>query len=100
MLVEFKLDMPNRGSWNGKWSGEGNYYAIIKNLKKDVAMKILEKESYSYFWDDGWSASIEVRHVDGKEAAKLRKKTKGFRNYDWMVRSIINDLEINTKYTL
>lgn len=98
MLIEFKLSMPNRGSWNGSWSGEDNYYAIIKNISKDKAEKILENNSYSYFWNDGWSARVSVRQVDSKEAQRLRKKSKGFCNYDWMIKSIIYDNEINTRY--
>lgn len=98
MIIEFKLSMPNRGSWNGRWSGENDYYAIIKNIQKDKAEKILERNGYSYYWNDGWSAYITVRQVDSKEAQRLRKKIKGFCNYDWMVRAIINDNEINTKY--
>lgn len=98
MLIEFELSMPNRGSWNGAWSGENNYYGIIKNIPKAKAEKILERNGYSYYWNDGWSAHISVRQVDSKEAQRLRKKSKGFCNYDWMVRSIIYDNEINTRY--
>lgn len=29
MILEFKLSMPNIGSWNGKWSGEDEYFAKI-----------------------------------------------------------------------
>ena len=28
--LAFVLTMPNIGSWNGKWSGEGNFYAITR----------------------------------------------------------------------
>jgi hypothetical protein len=30
--VVFKLSMPNRGSWNGGWSGERRNYIIKKSL--------------------------------------------------------------------
>lgn len=30
MLIQFTLSMPNVGSWNGKWSGRENLYAVRK----------------------------------------------------------------------
>jgi hypothetical protein len=32
--VEFKLDMPGRGSWDGRWSGEGRLHVALAHLKK------------------------------------------------------------------
>ncbi|MCD5384911.1 MAG: hypothetical protein LRZ94_01175 [Candidatus Pacebacteria bacterium] len=84
------MTMPNVGSWNGKWSGEEDYYATIKHVSKEKAKKILGRESYYYNFGDGWDMNIGVRKVDNKEAAKIRKKTKGFCGYDWAVGSIIN----------
>lgn len=87
-MIAFILTMPNRGSWNGRWSGENNLYAIVKserNVPKDVVGK-----SFWYSWDDGWSACVTVDKVDYKEGNKLKKKSMGFRGYDWMVDSIIN----------
>lgn len=67
MLVEFKLDMPNRGSWNGRWSGEEDYYGVIQNFRKkddiEVAKRIIEQEYYDYNFGDGWCASIEVLNI-------------------------------------
>lgn len=30
--VEFRLTIPGCGSWNSRWSGEGNDYLIFKNM--------------------------------------------------------------------
>ena len=88
--IAFILTMPNRGSWNGQWSGQGNLYAIVKNFTDKSAAKHKFKPSYYYHWNDGWGASVQVRQVDKQEARLLRKNTKGFCGYDWMVESIIN----------
>ena len=97
MILEFKLDMPNRGSWNGRWSGEEDYYAIIKTFRSKSDIADVEKligESFGYDFGDGWFASVDVREVDSKEAQKLRRKSKGFCNYNWMVDSILKYNEI------
>lgn len=92
MILSFKLTMPNRGSWNGGWSGEGNLYVITKTFRGkavEKAEKILAGGYYHYSWSDGWGAGIYVREVDSREAARLRKHSKGFCGYDWMVDTII-----------
>ena len=89
MILAFKLSMPHNNSWNGKWSGEDKLYVITRNLPKQKAKEIITQKSYYHNFGDGWGASISVTHVDSKEAAKLRKKSKGFCGYDWMVDSII-----------
>lgn len=89
MIIAFTLTMPGAASWNGKWSGDGKLFVITRTLKKPVAEKVLEQSSYHYRWDDGWMAMVRVKHVDAKEAAKLRKKSNGFCGYDWMVGSIL-----------
>jgi hypothetical protein len=33
MTLLFTLSMPNRGSWNGRWSGENNFYGLFKTLE-------------------------------------------------------------------
>lgn len=93
-LVAFELSMPNRGSWNGKWSGSGKKYVRIKRFTKSDCIAfniddILKTGRFRYFWNDGWSAAIDVRVVTSTEAAKLRKESDGFCGYDWMIHSII-----------
>ncbi|SNS21371.1 hypothetical protein SAMN05446037_100653 [Anaerovirgula multivorans] len=106
MLMVFELSMPHVGSWNGKWTGEDNYYAKVFNFKqrygtsknaRELFDKILSNGSYCYSFGDGWGMSISVRQIDSKEATKLRKKTKGFCGYDWAIESILQHQKITTK---
>lgn len=103
MLMEFKLDMPNVGSWNGRWTGEKEYHARVINFTQkygssknalEKADKILKGSSYYYNFGDGWGMDISVRVVDSKEAAKIRKKSAGFCSYDWAIDSILQYGEI------
>ena len=93
MKLAFTLTMPNRGSWNGVWSGEGNLYAKVitfSNSKagQETVKKILDNQPYYYRWDDGWGAAIEVKEVVGQESARIKRKSKGFCGYDWMIDNI------------
>jgi len=86
--------MPFRNSWNGRWSGEGDLYAIVKNLGRSQkagrrAKEVIENQPYRYNWDDGWAACVKVYEIDVKEARRVRNKSKGFCGYDWMVDSIL-----------
>ena len=92
-MIAFVLSMPSRGSWNGKWSGENDLYARIHRLSKEKESDLSGK-SFSYRWDDGWCARVEAVKIDAKEATKIRKKSKGFSGYDWMIQSIIENGEI------
>lgn len=115
-ILSFELTMPNKGSWNGKWSGEDRKYFIVRKFDNKVADKIMEgaetspiyegffapvkvgetpaRKSYYYGWNDGWGANVRVEYVDAREANKRRKNSAGFCGYDWMVDSIINYDEI------
>ena len=94
MKICFELTMPNRASWNGRWSGEGNLYAKVVSFTtktaKEKAQRILKEGSFYYRWDDGWGAAIQVREIDGKESARIKRKSQGFCGYDWMVSNIIS----------
>lgn len=91
MILCFELTMPNRGSWNGKWSGEDDVHIITKTDRNIGKKRIqeLNGKSFCYHWDDGWTACVSCKTIDAKEAARLRRKNRGFCGYDWMVRSII-----------
>lgn len=96
MILCFELSMPNRGSWNGRWSGEKDVHIITKT-DRQIGKKRCEElngKSFYYRWDDGWTACITCRIIDAKEANKLRKSNRGFCGYDWMVKSIITNDEI------
>ncbi len=101
MILCFTLSMPNVSSWNGKWSGEGRLYAKIINFgrtQKAIAKtkEILDIGYFHYSFGDGWSAGISVKEVNAKEAATIRRKSRGFYGYDWMVQSIKDNLLIKT----
>lgn len=100
MLV-FELTMPNRGSWNGKWSGESERHIITKSehdvWSKQMMEDILNQKDFWYNWDDGWSACVTVTTMKSSEATKLRKKSDGFCGYDWMVTSILKYGKIMTE---
>lgn len=91
--IVYSLSMPGSPSWNGRWSGEGRCYAIVKPIrptKKHTAkcQQIADGGPYSFRWNDGWCASVSVRIVDGAEARKIRRASQGFCGYNWMVDSI------------
>ena len=86
----FTLSMPNVGSWNGKWTGAGDLHCIVRTYPEKSALlpNIEAKPSHYYNFGDGWGASVLIAKIDGKQAAKYRKKSKGFCGYDWMVNEI------------
>jgi hypothetical protein len=87
LYAVFTLSMPNRGSWNGGWSGERDKYVVARTVKNED----LNGRSFYYNFGDGWGANV---HVDVFEGAKAKnaavKGSKGFCGYDWMVDSILN----------
>jgi hypothetical protein len=93
MLMAFELSMPGCGSWNGRWTGEGRPYVRVENITKKWDVK---PGRHSYDFGDGWRASVTVRQVDGKTAAKLRRQSAGFCGYDWMINEIKNHGRILT----
>lgn len=92
MLV-FTLTMPGIGSWNGKWTGEGLLHCSIRSLKRKKELE-LDGKDFLYRWDDGWIAKINVKKVYSVEAKKLKKQSKGFLGYEWMIDSIIEHNKI------
>ena len=99
MLLCFKLSMPGISSWNGKWSGSDDFYAVVKNIgstkkAKEKGKEILKTGYYTYSFGDGWRAGIDVTEVNSKDTRKIRAKSKGFCGYDWMVDSILMDGKI------
>ena len=84
--------MPNVNSWNGNWSGEGDYHAIVKNVSdrnKTVLENITNRKSHYYNFGDGWGANVTIHEVTAAEATKAKKYSKGFCGYDWMVDEIL-----------
>ena len=94
-MVVFKLTMPNRNTWNGKWTGDEMIFARSKK-DKDVPKEVIGK-SFLHHWADGWIACVSVEKMDCKEANKLMRMSNGFCGYDWMIESIIRYGEIRYK---
>ena len=88
--IEFRLSMPRRSSWNGKWSGEDKNYVIVKKISnewaKEIGIEDNKKTSWYYRWDDGWTACITARVLKKGERVK---GFDGFCGYDWMVDNIL-----------
>lgn len=98
-MLAFHLSMPGVASWNGRWSGEGHNYVIVRSLGRSkeagrIEAQIEAQSPYGYAFGDGWYASVRVESVDPATARKLRSKSSGFCGYDWMVDSIIDHGEI------
>lgn len=91
-MIVFELSMPNVGSWNGRWSGEGRCYARV--MRDKSVPKELWNRSFYYNWGDGWGACVSVDKVDYKEAKRIKRISNGFLGYDWMIDGIIAHGEI------
>jgi len=96
--LAFVISMPNCGSWNGKFSGESNFYCAIRKFKEsefknEKISEIIDKSFY-YNFGDGWGASVKVELIDNKTATQYRKMSSGFMGYDWMIKSIIKNQKI------
>ena len=95
-MIVFILTMPNKGSWNGKWSQERELFARIKD-EREVPKEYWNKSFY-YRWDDGWTACVTAERMTAYEAHKIERISKGFCGYDWMIKSIISQGNIDKKY--
>lgn len=105
-IVSFELTMPNVASWNGRWSGEGKKYYVVKKftekfLKQDHLKTLVDKgrDNFYYRWEDGWGANVSVEIIDATEARKRRKISSGFCGYEWMIDSIIAKGRIEVRKT-
>ena len=87
VLVEFSLSMPRAGSWDGKWSGDGQRYTRIHPLPHASATS-LDGRTWTHSFGDGWIAAVSARIIPKGERPG---KSAGFQGYDWMVESIIRD---------
>lgn len=91
MLLSFELSMPSNNAWNGRWTGVDSLYAVVRSFHKmpEADGKPLAGSRFSYSFGDGWVAAITIREVTSPAAAKLRKQSKGFCGYEWMISSIL-----------
>lgn len=72
--------MPGNNAWNGRWSGEGKIYAIVKPIrntqKHRAACEALAKVgSWSYNFGDGWRAGVSAEIVDDPQKIRRIKKS-------------------------
>lgn len=88
--MAFILNFPNTPTWNGNFSGSGKFYGMLQRVAKQQEEE-LDGKTFSYRWEDGWSARIECRKVSAQEAAQIRRNSQGFWGYGWMVESIIKN---------
>lgn len=102
--VSYELTMPNRASWNGRWSGENEKYFIVKRFgynfeklkvkqgtwayKIDRLLRGERGRNFYYSFGDGWGANVKMELVDKDEAKRREKSSAGFCGYGWMVDSI------------
>ncbi len=94
MILKFELTMPNRGSWNNRWSGEseGHYrFRVCRTKKEQERAMELNGKDFWHRWEDGWTACVSCEIIDSKEKNRLQKKNGGFYGYDWMCASIWNN---------
>ena len=94
-MLSFELTMPNVGSWNGKWTGEGEARFRTRKVGRKKENE-LDGESFYYDFGDGWGADVKVEKVDAREAARRRKKSVGFSGYEWMIDEILEHGRILT----
>ena len=94
-MLLFTLSMPNVGSWNGKWTGEGRTYCRSRKVSRDKE-KELDGKSFYYDFGDGWCANVSVKKVYANEAGKAMRKSMGFCGYEWMINEIVTLGKIKT----
>lgn len=89
----FTLEMPNVGSWNGKWSGTENNYCVVRSYpcpkRGSERLKNVSSKNYHYYnFGDGWGASVSVKEIERKSVEEIKKLSQGFCGYDWMIDEI------------
>ena len=87
MRLIAELSMPNVGSWNGQWSGQGKTYTKSLDVSPKKAEELIGY--YYHSFGDGWGAGVEIRKPKKRERA-----TNQFCGYEWMIASIRNYGEI------
>lgn len=98
-VVEFKLSMPGRSSWDNRWSGDGKNYVIRRDLSCEDLARLFDlarplagidptkcRRIWTHRWSDGWCAQVAARVVPDDE---MFAKSDGFCGYDWMVENIL-----------
>ena len=96
--LSYTLTIPRNNSWNNKWSGDNQLFCRIRKIREPAVKTSSEYQlaGQSFFYDfgDGWTACIKVKEVTLAEANNLKKNSRGFSSYDWMIASLIKNGEI------
>lgn len=97
--VSYTLTMPRNSAWNHKWTGESNLYARVRAIRNVSWEKSKDRplvgKSFYHDFSDGWQACIEVKEVTEKQAKEIKKNSRGFCGYDWMITSLLYKGEID-----
>jgi hypothetical protein len=96
ITLAFTLSMPGRASWDNRWTGKGVLHAMFVRVDERAAESLLSTGSFSYSWPDGWCARVDVSRPDQVTLRKMRRESKGFCGYGWMVDSILKKGRIQT----
>lgn len=91
--VSFVLTVPKHNTWNNRWSGQNDFFCVVRLVDKNKAEEI-DGKSYDYDFKDGWMNRIHCEIIKRDEAKKLIKRSSGFMGYEWMIDSIIKNNKI------
>ena len=83
--VEFRLTMSTVKSWDGRWSGEGCNYTLVRKLTPEQIDRFTSWTFHHHF-SDGWVADVHVREMQPGERTK---KSDGFCGYEWMIDNVL-----------
>lgn len=89
--IVYILTMPNVGSWNGRFAGEGHLNCEVRSYLKDsdIPKKVLSmKDGYHYDFGDGWLVNIKATQIKENEKDKYEEASRGFYGYEWMIKEI------------
>ena len=71
--LSFKLTMPNRGSWNSQWTGDGKFYFRGKSVDSEDLPRIMGKV-------DKNGSPIIIKRTWSTRPTEQRRIIKGFDN--------------------
>jgi len=84
--VIFRLSMPNVGSHNGQWSGQGRDYNIVRSVPQARVAELQLPRGFFHNFGDGWGAGV---YASVMAKGEKRPKSARFYDFDWMVDRII-----------
>lgn len=82
------------GTRGKKRGGDDQRYAVIRNASASTVPLDDLLGDHFYDWSDGWVARVSVREVERPEARKIKRRSRGFMGYDWMITSLLRTGDI------